>query len=114
MSPTARSLAHLRELGYIAQVVEKWNPYAKIRVDLFGVIDIVAVKGTENGVLGVQATSASNLSSHVLKCEKSPNLGAWVNAGNRLEVWSWGKQGARGKRKIWTLKRSPIKLPEAS
>jgi hypothetical protein len=30
MSPTARSLAHLRELGYTAKVVEHWNAFAKI------------------------------------------------------------------------------------
>jgi hypothetical protein len=31
MSPTARSLQHLKALGYHAKVVEKWNPFAKIR-----------------------------------------------------------------------------------
>jgi hypothetical protein len=36
MTPTARSLAHLKALGYEERVVEKWNPFAKIRQDLFG------------------------------------------------------------------------------
>ncbi len=26
MSPTARTLAHLRRLGYVATVVERWLP----------------------------------------------------------------------------------------
>ena len=40
MSPTARSLAHLRSLGYTARVVERWNPFAKIRQDLLGAAEI--------------------------------------------------------------------------
>jgi hypothetical protein len=36
MSPTQRSLAHLRRLGYQARVVERWNPFARVRQDLFG------------------------------------------------------------------------------
>jgi hypothetical protein len=46
MSPTARSLAHLRELGYKARVVEKWNPWAKVRQDLFGG-DLIGLKPGE-------------------------------------------------------------------
>jgi hypothetical protein len=57
MSPTARSLAHLKALGYQAKVVEKWNPFAKIRQDLFGA-DILALKPGEP-VLVVQATTDS-------------------------------------------------------
>ena len=43
MSPTQRSLAHLKALGYQARVVEKWNPFAKVRQDLFGG-DVLALK----------------------------------------------------------------------
>lgn len=58
MSPTQRSLAHLKALGYHAKVVEKWNPFAKIRQDLFGA-DVLALKPGEP-VLVVQATPGSN------------------------------------------------------
>jgi hypothetical protein len=48
MSPTQRTLAECRKRGWVCQVVEKWNPHARIRQDLFGCIDIVAlVPGTE-------------------------------------------------------------------
>ena len=57
-SPTTRSLELLRELGYTAKVVEHWDPYAKIRQDLFG-MDILALKPVEP-VLVVQATTGSN------------------------------------------------------
>jgi len=58
MSPTQRSLAHLKELGYTAKVVERWNPFAKIRQDLFGT-DVLVLKPGEP-VLVVQATTGSN------------------------------------------------------
>lgn len=89
MSPTQRALKHLREMGYQAQVVEKWNAFAKIRIDLFGCIDIVAVRPGVP-VLGVQCTSHSNISSRV---EKSLVLGQmWLSTGHaQLEVWAWRK-----------------------
>jgi len=37
-SPTQRTLKKLRDEVYLAQVVEKWNAFAKIRQDLFGII----------------------------------------------------------------------------
>ena len=58
MSPTARSLAHLKSLGYTAKVVERWNPFAKIRQNLFGG-DLLALKPGEP-VLVIQATSGTN------------------------------------------------------
>ncbi len=43
MSPMARCFARLRDLSYHGSVVEYWNPFAKIRQDLF-VADILALK----------------------------------------------------------------------
>ena len=34
MTPTQRSLAALRELGYLVEVVEKWNSFTRTRKDL--------------------------------------------------------------------------------
>lgn len=103
MSPTARSLDWLRKNGYTAQVVEKWNAFAKIRIDLFGIIDIVAIKDGEPGVLGIQSTSADNISSRLEKCLASPVLQLWRKTGNRMRIHGWGKRGAKGERKLWTL-----------
>lgn len=105
MSPTARSLQLLRARGYTANVVEKWNQYARIRQDLFGIIDIVAMKRGENGLLGVQATTGENVSHRAHKALENPSLELWLDTGNRFQVWGFAKQGARGKRKIWTLRR---------
>jgi hypothetical protein len=102
MSPTQRTLVELRKRGFTAYVVERWNPYARVRQDLFGIIDILALKP---GVplLAVQATSSANVHARLAKVRDSSLASDWVSSGNHLEVWGWGKRGPRGKRKIWTV-----------
>jgi carbonic anhydrase len=98
VSPTARSLDHLRKAGYLAGVVEKWIPAVKRRQDLFGFIDILAVRDGE--VLGVQATSGDNVASRVNKIAEHDNVGAVRKAGIRIVVHGWRKNAA-GR---WTLR----------
>jgi len=100
MTPTQRTLKELRDNGWTAEVVERWNSFARIRQDLFGVIDIVAVKAG-CGVMGVQATSAGNVGARVEKARAEARLKAWLAAGARFSVCGWGKRGARGERKTW-------------
>lgn len=101
MSPTQRTLALLRERGYECEIVERFNPFSKNRHDLFHLFDIVALKGGEKGILGVQTTSAANASTRVKKMQGNPILALWLETGNTAVVISWGKRGARGKRKLW-------------
>jgi hypothetical protein len=105
MSPTQRSLAWLRRRGATAAVVERYNPHAKRRVDLFGFIDLVALDGGQ-GVLGIQTTSADHVSHRLAKLreECAEAMERWLNAGNRLVIHGWAKQGPRGRRKLWTLR----------
>lgn len=110
MSPTARTLAELRSLGYTSAVVERWNPWAKIRQDLYGFIDILAVKADEPGVLAVQTTSTDHAANRMAKAKASPNLAVWLASKNRFEVWGWSKKGARGERKVWQLHRRAANL----
>ena len=112
MTPTSRSLEKLRNDGYYAQVVEKWNSFAKIRIDLFGGIDILAVKIGIYGCLGIQTTSTGNINARVQKLASIPAIKAFLLAGNRLVVWGWAKRGPRGSRKTWTLKEREIKADE--
>lgn len=56
-SPTQRSLAHLRELGYHVEIVEKWNSFTKQRKDLWGWADLLAIRKGE--VLAVQVTASA-------------------------------------------------------
>jgi hypothetical protein len=106
MSPTARSLQYLRTLGYRAEVVEKTIAHTFIKKDLFGV-DILALKaGTP--ILAVQATTGSNHSARREKLEAGEFISLWTQSGAVLEIWSWKKAGARGKRKTWTLRREAL------
>ena len=111
-SPTSRTLEECRKRGWLAGVVEQFVrfPPPGHRVDLFGVIDIVAVvppSDEERGaILAIQAT-AGNSGDHARRRAKilaEPRAKRWVEAGGRLELWSWGLRGDRGKAKRWMLR----------
>ena len=88
-SPTQRSLALLRERGFQAEVTERWNPWAKVRQDLFGWVDILALG--DGQTWAIQTTSRSNMSSRVKKIEESPILPEAIRAGWRIEVHGWDR-----------------------
>jgi len=98
MTPTQRSLAHLRSAGWQVAVVERWNPHARIRQDLFGVLDLLAVR--DGVTLGVQTTSGSNVSARVKKIAESETVPALREAGWLLHVHGWRK-AANGQ---WALR----------
>lgn len=104
--PVQRTLATLRENGYNAHVVEKWNQWAHRRQDFGGFADVLAYKEGESGVLAIQACAdnGGDVSAHFHKLCGVPDLLVWLKAGNRCEIWGWGKRGAAGKRKLWTLR----------
>lgn len=106
MSPTARSLQHLKELGYQARVVEKTIPKTFIKQDCFGV-DILALKAGAP-ILAVQCTSNANVSARIQKLNETGHASLWKSVGAEIEVWGWAKQGARGKRKTWNLRREVL------
>jgi len=92
MSPTQRSKAHMEAQGYTVAIVERWNPYARIRQDLFGFIDLLCVGNGET--VAVQTTSGSNVSARVKKIADHENVGAVRNAGWRIIVQGWRKNAA--------------------
>lgn len=87
-SPTSRSIDHMRSLGYLCAVVEKWNQHVKIRQDLYGFIDVLCVKGED--IVGIQATSGPNVASRVTKITEHEN---WplVCKAIRVIVHGWRK-----------------------
>lgn len=106
-SPTQRTLAECRKRGWLAQVVERWNPYARIRQDLFGFGDVIALDRCP-GALLIQATSGANAAARLAKIQEKDEARQWLEAGNRIAVWAWAKRGARGKRKLWTLREVEV------
>jgi hypothetical protein len=92
-SPTQRSLEYLREQGYHCEIVEKWNPWRRIRQDLWGWCDILAIRRDE--VLAVQVTS-SGVAARIKKIQESDTVLRVREAGIRVEVHGWTKR-ANGK-----------------
>lgn len=113
---SARTIAECRRRGWAAGNVERRIPFPRPQgttIDLFGVIDIIAIDPTAphgQQTIGIQATSGGTGGSHAPHRAKiqaairdNAEVRLWLGAGNRLELWSWAKQGA-GKRKLWTLR----------
>jgi len=102
----ARTLQWFKARGWPAQVVEHWIPQTHIRRDLFGFIDIVAMDPNSGRLVGVQVTSGEggNLRARLRKAQAIPFFTLWQQA-NDVEFHGWAKRGAKGKRKLWTLRR---------
>lgn len=96
-SPTQRSLEHLRRLGYLCAVVERWNPHGGVRQDLYGFLDVLAIR--EGEVLGIQVTTGANVAARIRKIAKHENVGTVRKAGIRILVHGWRK-AANGRWKL--------------
>lgn len=113
-SPTSRTLELLRAEGWTPAVVERHNTFSHKKNDLFGCIDIVAMK-PGHPILGVQATSDSNHAARREKASKEPRLITWLATGSLFEVWSWKKRpayrkdGSRAKRDQWAVRRESVR-----
>lgn len=87
MSPTQRTLAYLRAEGYTVAITEHWNQWARRRVDLWGFVDVLALR--ENETLAVQCTSDSNVSARVKKIADHENIAPVRKAGWKVIVMGW-------------------------
>ena len=92
-SPTTRTKKALENEGYRVAVVERWNPHAMVRQDLFGIIDVLAIR--EGETLAVQCTSYNNISSRVKKVAEAEATPDIRDAGWRIEVHGWRKVKGR-------------------
>lgn len=106
ISPTQRSLALLRQRGYLVHIAERWNPFAHIRQDAFGVLDLIAVKPGE--ILGVQTTSDANLAARRTKLLAADATLTLILAGFQIVLHGWSKKGPRGMVKRWTCREEPL------
>jgi hypothetical protein len=90
----------------MAGVVEQTIPGTFIKRDLFGFIDIVALM--DKRVVGIQATSASNVSARIKKIKEECFAKAhdWLVCGGRIQVWGWGRQKVKrgGKAYVYVLR----------
>ena len=102
-SPTSRSLEVMRERGYFAEVVERWIPGANVRKDFAGFIDILCIHRERGDIVGVQATSGSNVAARVDKIINHENVGAVRKGGIRILVHGWAKRKGR-----WQLREVDV------
>jgi hypothetical protein len=112
ISATQRTLKEMRRLGYRTAIVEKWNPHAFVRQDLYGIIDVLGIKARK--ILGIQSTTRANTGAHVHKLleDNRQALSDWLDAGGLFELWSWAKVGAKGKRKHWEVARRTFTMDD--
>lgn len=94
-SPTELTLAHLRRDGWLVAVVEKWNPHARIRQDLFGFIDLIAIRGAET--MAVQACAWGDIAKRARKIADSPHVAAVREAGWTIMVAGWKQKAPRAR-----------------
>jgi len=97
VSPTQRSLKLCRGNGWTVQVVEHWNQFARIRQDLFGVIDLVALGGSQ--IIGIQSTTGNNVSKRIQKIRDEPRAAEWLQCGGRLFVHGWRELETKARQK---------------
>ena len=89
---TVRTVKALTLEGWLAQRVESYNFFSKHKADLFGVIDVLAVKPGWP-TRGIQVTSHAHGADRMAKMLTSPACGILLAAGWWIEVWGWRKVG---------------------
>lgn len=110
-SPTQRSLKKLKAEGWLCAIVEKYNSFIKVRQDLYGFGDILAVrKGGETMI--VQTTSGSNFAARMAKIKALPAAAIWhcPPVYRTIMVHGWRKVGARGAVKRWECREELVTL----
>lgn len=84
---TNRALDILTQCGWLAGIVER-KVSRIVTHDLFGFIDVIAVKPSDDcGILGLQVTDRTHVSHRVKKLLQEPNLQTCLESGMRVEVW---------------------------
>lgn len=88
-SPTQRSLKFMRDQGYLCEITERWNQWAKVRQDLFNFVDILCIKGGKT--VAVQTTSYGNMSARIKKIKDLETYPIVRSAGWEIVVHGWKK-----------------------
>ena len=97
MTPSQRTIKHLREQGYLVATVEHYNSFTRRKHDLFGCIDLLAIGNGET--LAIQVTSRSNMSARIKKIEDNLALPEMLRSKWRILVHGWDK-GTNGRYRL--------------
>ncbi len=96
-----------RRLGLTYARVERWDPYDRILIDLFGFIDyILLLKGS---IVAVQITGSGH-AAHKKKILNEPRALTWLEAGGRIQIVSWSKRKVKrgGNAMMWVVRVEEI------
>lgn len=108
VSATQKSLKKLRDEGYLCEIVEHTIPYCFIKKDLFGFVDILAIKGNE--VLAVQTTAGYNGNARVKKIKTHKNYPKIKKLNWKIIVHDWRQLQCKYKngnpKKYWDCKET--------
>jgi len=107
VSLTQKSLQKWKSEGWTCARVEHFNPYIGITQDLYGFIDILAMKEGE-GFVGIQTTSRNHISTRINKMRSLSTPKTFLEAGGRIVVEGWDKhrKDKQGKRELWRVKQT--------
>lgn len=89
-SPTKRTKSFLEKRGYLVGSVERWNQFARVRQDLFGFIDMIAIS-PDGDIVGIQATTGAHSQERITKIVEHKNFVRVVGSKMLVEVWGWRK-----------------------
>lgn len=106
MTPSQRSTRYLQDQGWTCWKCEYWCSFSKRRKDLFGFVDIFAMKPGHRPLL-VQTTSGSNAAARLKKIEESPLLNMAMEWGD-VVIHGWRKVKVKrgGKAERWAVKET--------
>jgi len=88
-SPTQRSIKMLKDDGWEVAIVEKWNPFVKIRQDLFGFADLIAMRPGSTPQL-IQVTT-TGIASRIEKIKDEPRALTALLSGFEIYGHGWRK-----------------------
>lgn len=111
-SPYERSTAIFRQNKLKYWKVEYNNPWAKKKIDLFNIFDILVL---DNGIIGVQVFSGTGeMQKHIRKMqgEHRDNTVEWLKCGGLIELHGWRKVKAKrgGKAMVWRCRVADMLL----
>jgi hypothetical protein len=101
VTPTQRTIRLLKDSGYLVGTVERWAPVAGKRIDLFGIIDLLAIDSSTT--LGVQSTGTA-FSEHDAKLRAAETTKHWLAGDRQLVLIGWRKvreKPREGKRMVY-------------
>jgi hypothetical protein len=112
-----RSKQWLERDGWEVAIVERYNQWAHIRQDLWGMADLLAIRPDRSGVTAIQACG-EDIPPHIEKLitgwvdikkgkTYGPNkyLPIWLKAGNPFFIWGWRLRKHEGTRPTYQLRQ---------